>query len=481
MFLFNTFQTNNINSEKNQNGRPVHIDNLDSYLFHTLSQNFLGAAEPAPPGTEQPKVVHIGDVNDDGNIDDKDLTKLFELIKKQDEGILIDSDQLKRADLNKDGSLTSKDDILGSKKKLSDTNILQLRIDGINAEGGDFNCDGLVDSADLDIVQKYVNWVNNPDDKTNTEVRLSEKEKKIIGDTKDIRDKYIEKFKKRLYEIKPKGDVNGDGKIDEKDVEFARKGFLTAKEQEACDVDDNAGFDKDKDIEALNHLLIDKVEGDINGDGKIDGADLNILINADGKMHLLSEAQMKAAGLNKSDPYNKAKLKEAINNLGKRLALQKTGDIDGDGMLTNEDENNKGDVYELKKIIQALKDKQWILTEAETVAFDFDGDGRVDKDDVTALKKRFDPKAKSGDINGDGDVTYDDYKMLELYLNEGTLLTEAEKIAADVSGDGYLMGPDQIKKLPGFSSLTPAEQERLLTEYNDLWRLHELYDPEPVD
>ena len=488
MFLFNVFQTNNINSENNQNGRPVQIDNLDSYLFHRLSQNLLGAAEPAPatlptpppppPGAEQPKVIDIGDVNNDGKIDEQDYTELLKLVdKKKEELSPKELEQFERADLNKDDTITDKDKVLGSKLKLSDASILHLRIIGHNAQYGDFNCDGLVDSADLDIVQKYVKWVDNPDDKTNTEVRLSEKEKKIIGDTKDARDKYIENLKKRLYEIKPKGDINGDGVIDEKDVEFARQGFLTAKEKEACDVDDNAGFDKDKDIEALNHLLIDKVEGDINGDGKIDGADLKILIEADGKMHLLSKAQMKAAGI---DSYDKTEIKEAIKKLGKRLALQKTGDVNGDGVLT------EADYAALDKIIHDVNDKKWILTDAEKVAFDFDGDSRVDEDDVTTLTKRFDPKVpQSGDIDGDGKVTYNDYKMLELYLNGGMLLTEEEMKAANMDGNvdsqGHqiLLGPDQIKELPGFSSLTPAEKERWLTEYNDLWNLKQKYDPDP--
>ena len=426
MFLFNIFKTNNINSDKNQNGRPIQIDTLDGYLFHKLSQNLLGAAEPALP--LPPKVVDIGDVNNDMEINEQDYEDLLDLIRQQKkEWTPEERKQFERADLNKDGDLTLNDDIVGSKKKLSDANILRLRIYGINAEGGDFNCDGLVDSADLDIIQKYVNWVNNPDDKTNPEVRLSEAEKKFIGDTKDVMDKYLKEFKERLYVTKAKGDVNGDQKIDEKDVDFARTGFLTDEEKKACDFDDNEQFDQD-DINALNHLLIDKVEGDINGDGKIDGADLNILINADGKMHLLSKAQMKAAGINS---YDKTEIKEAIKKLGKRLALQKTGDVDGqEGLTTN-------DYVELGEIIKKIDKNTWILTDAEKVAFDFDGDGRVDKDDVIALKKRFEVKAM-GDINGDGVIDDKDINMLERYLppHQEILLTKQEFDAADLNHNG---------------------------------------------
>ncbi len=367
--------------------------------------------EPTPTPTQtQPgddtSEYKKGDANNDGVIDKEDLKEIIKISK--DDNFDPTDPAYDASDLNDDG-LVDMEDVVIMKKRLK------------GPKGGDFNYDGTVDEVDAQMIQDFIDG----------KILFTQAESKVVGG-KTGAAAYLKQMEKR-FDKKAKGDVNGDGKIDAADIKLAEdflygRTVLTYAEKDAADVDDRAGFSIE-DLRALKNLLKPRAKGDINGDGKINDADVDLLGKVD-EEHLLSQAQLDAAGMTSNTISEKEK---AIEALIKRFNVKRDGDINGDKHLTS------ADVDALTQIINDVKDKKTLLTDAEKLAFDFNGDNKVDSKDVEVLSKRFEKRTVKGDINKDGKIDQQDVNMLAAYFNGDMLLSKEEFWAADMNNDGELI------------------------------------------
>ena len=382
-----------------------------------------------PPSDNSLSSTNKGDVNGDGKIDAKDLTEIIKISK--DENADPTTSKYNAADFNDDG-IVDADDIKLMKKRLK------------GPKGGDFNYDGNVDQDDLNKIKDFIAG----------KTLFTESESKAVGG-KTGAAKYIAELEKRFKE-RAKGDVNGDGKIDDEDIKLATSALyggyvLTDAEKDAADYDENGGF-KREDLAALQKLLKPRVKGDINGDGKLNQDDLNILNKLD-EVHILSEEQKKAADMDGDGKFDKEK---DLKILLKRFEAKSNGDINADGKV------DSNDVNKLKAIINNKE----LLTDAEKSAFDFDGDKTVDEKDIAILEKRFEKRTKKGDINGDGVVNQKDLDMMDAYFKGDLPFTAEEFKAADMNNDGELKAhnpshPDDAKNdFYQLSKLIADEQDK---------------------
>ena len=367
-----------------------------------------GGPNDPPSGGGGIQSSNKGDLTHDGKLDKDDLKKLIEFMKKPD-ALSPDYDI---ADMNDDGDI-NKDDVI----------LLKKRIKGPISM--DLNYDGKVDEIDRSIIEDYIKKIGLFTQAEFDAVDLNH-DKKIDQKDLDILDK--------RFEIKVKGDVSGDGKLDDEDLKLMEntlkgKYIMTDAEKDAANLDNVGGFTS-TDLSKFKKRLEARKMGDVNNDGKLDKGDLNIMLEVD-ENHLLTQAEKDAADINHDGHFDE---KDTIL-LSKRFDGLKAGDIDGDDKLTTKD------LDRLKEII----DGDELLTNVEKKIFDFNNDGKITMDDYTILSKRFDPRQKM-DLNNDGVFDGKDTDILFKYLNQDYLLTDAEMEAADVATrvdkDTVIAGPD---------------------------------------
>lgn len=165
------------------------------------------------------KTFYIGDINQDGTIDELDYQMLVDYVKAPVTNALT-TYQLKLADISQNGDPINETDMQMLYNFLHPT-LWSL---------GDINQDGVVNNADLTILENYV---NNPDDNPLTDFQL------------------------RLC------DVNQDNKIDQNDVDFLREWLtyenpdpLPAISDNSVEVVGYAGRNTISTIETLDSFVV---------------------------------------------------------------------------------------------------------------------------------------------------------------------------------------------------------------------------------
>ena len=191
--------------------------------------------------------------------------------------------------------------------------------------------------------------------------------------------------------------------------------------------------------------LIDKknaVNGDANGDGKVDLNDLKVMVDrmfddkidinmknvdfdGDGKISLDDLEKVIDIIVNQDKENNESNppIKEILK-----------GDVNGDGKITQEDAKLISKYYVGDNV------------EIDMNNADIDDNGKITLADVSQVKQlanKFDPQILKGDANGDGKVNYRDVQAIDLaQINLGGKI---DRIAADIDDDGDITGVDVSK------------------------------------
>ena len=402
----------------------LNLDNKIDYIdVDILSRKIVGDEKYQKlPIRNLDKILNYGNVDNLTGITYKDLTKLYNYIKGNEElkGIALLS-----ADLNKDGKIDYVDltilhgylNKIKGYETLPNTNISKSII------YGDINQDGKVDEKDATLLSQYLAKWNlnlNPNQLLAMDVNL---DGKIDGKDQIILARYLAKesgytelpylnnVKQVVY-----GDANKDGKVDYIDLNELNL-FLQENNQNKFDT-------------------LAKIAVDLNKDGKIDYVDLTIL-----------HGYLKRVSGFEKLPNEKIK------------TISKYGDLNNDGIINQKDAD----------ILAEMMGKNEIPSGVNAIISDIYMDGSFDIRDLLALGQFIAGTIKSiptlntndartyGDLNGDGKVDYTDLKNLYL-LTEGKYSLNVKYIA-DLNKDGKINMVDvtilhgYLNKMNGYETL----------------------------
>ena len=299
----------------------------------------------------------------------------------------------------------------------------------------------------------------------------------------------------RLQKIK--GDVNGDGTLDQKDVATLEKynnGDDVKIEMKNADINEDGVIDKEDTI-SLQKIVNPNI-GDVNGDGKVTQADVHALeqyyvgnksdinmknadMNGDGKIstldigkvqNLVNELNPDMGDAN-GDGIVNAKdmdlMSRALNDPDVKVNMDKA-DMDGNGKITLSDFSdvmhivskresnfekiigdtngdgvvNESDHTNLKNYIENVDSSDDFIRKNS----DINNDGQIDEKDLQGLRDKLDginvnysEGGTVGDVNGDGKVTRADKEALKNYVNrESNGGNEFYINNADINGDGKI-------------------------------------------
>ena len=402
----------------------LNLDNKIDYIdVDILSRKIVGDEKYQKlPIRNLDEILNYGNVDNLTGITYKDLTKLYNYIKGNEElkGIALLS-----ADLNKDGKIDYVDltilhgylNKIKGYETLPNTNISKSII------YGDINQDGKVDEKDATLLSQYLAKWNlnlNPNQLLAMDVNL---DGKIDGKDQIILARYLAKesgytelpylnnVKQVVY-----GDANKDGKVDYIDLNELNL-FLQENNQNKFDT-------------------LAKIAVDLNKDGKIDYVDLTIL-----------HGYLKRVSGFEKLPNEKIK------------TISKYGDLNNDGIINQKDAD----------ILAEMMGKNEIPSGVNAIISDIYMDGSFDIRDLLALGQFIAGTIKSiptlntndartyGDLNGDGKVDYTDLKNLYL-LTEGKYSLNVKYIA-DLNKDGKINMVDvtilhgYLNKMNGYETL----------------------------
>ena len=402
----------------------LNLDNKIDYIdVDILSRKIVGDEKYQKlPIRNLDEILNYGNVDNLTGITYKDLTKLYNYIKGNEElkGIALLS-----ADLNKDGKIDYVDltilhgylNKIKGYATLPNTNISKSII------YGDINQDGKVDEKDVTLLSQYLAKWNlnlNPNQLLAMDVNL---DGKVDGKDQIILARYLAKesgytelpylnnVKQVVY-----GDANKDGKVDYIDLNELNL-FLQENNQNKFDA-------------------LTKIAVDLNKDGKIDYVDLTIL-----------HGYLKRVSGFEKLPNEKIK------------TISKYGDLNNDGIINQKDAD----------ILAEMMGKNEIPSGVNAIISDIYMDGSFDIRDLLALGQFIAGTIKSiptlntndvrtyGDLNGDGKVDYTDLKNLYL-LTEGKYSLNVKYIA-DLNKDGKINMVDvtilhgYLNKMNGYETL----------------------------
>ncbi len=191
-------------------------------------------------------------------------------------------------------------------------------------------------------------------------------------------------------------DVDGDNYLNNNDLammkDYVKGKFNFTKEQiQAGDFDNNGEVDN-TDIYILTERLKPRADGDVNGDGKVNKKDLEIAEDFTFREYGYTnnlEASLTSAEINAIQNanlafYSKTNLffdNSALYGLKRLTQDREKGDVNNDGQI------NQADLDMLNKLT--------IFSDETINAADFDGDGSYDKDkDPPLLKELVDKNNK---------------------------------------------------------------------------------------
>ena len=267
----------------------------------------------------------LGDVypiNDpDGTIDENDINTM---IKFYFGDINLDLEKAK-IDANNDGIFTGTDIIsiyeLAFQKNGRDSFLKVL---------GDVDLDGKINEADILYIQYYLGGDPEYTLDSNQEYRadVNDNDKIDIGDTLNLQ--MLINNQKKYNTTVLIGDVNFDGKVDEKDINMMIE-FLLKQKNPSTIQKARMDYNNDKIFDGTDLIGIyenayaqngksafTKVKGDVNLDGKIDSDDVDrIMKYAAGDKNALENSQMERADFNSDgevDVEDAAWMQRTISN-----------------------------------------------------------------------------------------------------------------------------------------------------------------------
>ena len=463
----------------------LNLDNKIDYIdVDILSRKIVGDEKYQKlPIRNLDEILNYGNVDNLTGITYKDLTKLYNYIKGNEElkGIALLS-----ADLNKDGKIDYVDltilhgylNKIKGYATLPNTNISKSII------YGDINQDGKVDEKDATLLSQYLAKWNlnlNPNQLLAMDVNL---DGKIDGKDQIILARYLAKesgytelpylnnVKQVVY-----GDANKDGKVDYIDLNELNL-FLQENNQNKFDALAKIAVDLNKDgkidyvdltilhgylkrVSGFEKLPNEKIKtiskyGDLNNDGIINQKDADILAEMMGKNEIPSGVNAIISDIymdGSFDIRDLLALGQFIAGTIKSIPTLNTNDVRTYGDLNGD---GKVDYTDLKNL--------YLLTEGKyslNVKYiaDLNSDGKINMVDVTILhgylnkmngyetlpNTKITSAVKYGNVNRDVEVDEKDYKILQQYLAKWYLnLSSNQLLAMDVNLDGKINGVDSI-------------------------------------
>ena len=463
----------------------LNLDNKIDYIdVDILSRKIVGDEKYQKlPIRNLDEILNYGNVDNLTGITYKDLTKLYNYIKGNEElkGIALLS-----ADLNKDGKIDYVDltilhgylNKIKGYATLPNTNISKSII------YGDINQDGKVDEKDATLLSQYLAKWNlnlNPNQLLAMDVNL---DGKVDGKDQIILARYLAKesgytelpylnnVKQVVY-----GDANKDGKVDYIDLNELNL-FLQENNQNKFDALAKIAVDLNKDgkidyvdltilhgylkrVSGFEKLPNEKIKtiskyGDLNNDGIINQKDADILAEMMGKNEIPSGVNAIISDIymdGSFDIRDLLALGQFIAGTIKSIPTLNTNDVRTYGDLNGD---GKVDYTDLKNL--------YLLTEGKyslNVKYiaDLNNDGKINMVDVTILhgylnkmngyetlpNTKITSAVKYGNVNRDVEVDEKDYKILQQYLAKWYLnLSSNQLLAMDVNLDGKINGVDSI-------------------------------------
>lgn len=407
-------------------------DNLNSIQYQ--GQKLIGV------NVEQNKTSYkLGDIDEDEQITNKDLSYLKEWVEKisKSESVIISATQRYAADVNEDGILNQADvdlmeDYINNNNKLA----FKALKHGVFILGeqvyalGDPNNDETIDEKDLEIAKKI--YLGETTEYKDTEYYACDLNNDGTLDSQDIdlfeiylgTGKIEEELAPQLTVDLTKIDYNKDGKKDLKDV-FFLKGVV---------------FGKDVEVNDFTY--------DLNEDGKLTTEDLNILDNY--ISNIGKEKAFNVIGMTEEEYTNtinkiyKYQGKEIVNEPVTEPGTEEntessTGKETTEPSIPNS-ELEKYDYNKDKKI--DINDLAAVRIDAGRYNVDYNIDGKIDAEEKTLYNNILNGISLKDstdfiyDINGDQTIDSIDYLLYDAYINGDINLFEKVKITNDVNGDG---------------------------------------------
>lgn len=239
------------------------------------------------------------------------------------------------------------------------------------------------------------------------------------------------------------GNVNGDNRIDVKDVtaiqkHISGKNKLTGKNLKAADVDLD-GKISENDAKLIQKYIVRTVTklpikyGDANGDGRIDIKDATEIQKYVANQVKLTGNKLEAADVNLNgevDNNDATLIQKYLVKSVTKLPVQ-YGDVNDDGKV------DATDRMTLTRYLAKWKGYNSINNEAADVNLD----DEVNNIDIDLIKRYLNKSIsvlpiKYGDVNGDGVIDIKDATEIQKYVANQVKLTENQKRAADVNLDG---------------------------------------------
>ena len=389
-------------------------------------------------------ITAYGDVNLDGRLDSKDITKLEEYIA----GSKLGTQAKKNADFNGDGKIDETDiSSLEACIKADSTNpyIIPKLSPGTTVEApktiyGDVNEDGEVDMQDTIKLLEYLGENSSAtltsQGKRNADLNV---DGKINNTDVLILNQYLAGWDIELpaKEFIVYGDANEDGVADERD---------------ALRILRNANGMADSEISKQGMK-----NADINVDGKVNGTDAMVI------MALIAgwDIEIPAEGITaygdanldgRLDSKDIAKLESYISGSTLGTQAKKNADFNGDGKI------NETDITSLEAYLESQNTNNYIVPLLEpgktveapkTLYGDTNEDGVIDGRDSIRLAKYVEQNdttaltaqgKKNADLNLDGKINKTDILMLDRYLADWDieLPTKGYIVYGDVNEDGEI-------------------------------------------
>ena len=461
----------------------LNLDNKIDYIdVDILSRKIVGDEKYQKlPIRNLDKILNYGNVDNLTGITYKDLTKLYNYIKENEElkGIALLS-----ADLNKDGKIDYVDLTIlhGYLNKIKGYETLPNTNISKSIMYGDINQDGKVDEKDATLLSQYLAKWNlnlNPNQLLAMDVNL---DGKIDGKDQIILARYLVKesgytelpylnnVKQVVY-----GDANKDGKVDYIDLNELNL-FLQENNQNKFDALTKIAVDLNKDgkidyvdltilhgylkrVSGFEKLPNEKIKtiskyGDLNNDGIINQKDADILAEMMGKNEIPSGVNAIISDIYMDGSFD---IRDLLA-LGQFIA----GTIKSIPTLNTNDVRTYGDLNDDGKVDYTDLKNLYLLTEGKyslNVKYiaDLNNDGKINMVDVTILhgylnkmngyetlpNTKITSAVKYGNVNRDVEVDEKDYKILQQYLAKWYLnLSSNQLLAMDVNLDGKINGVD---------------------------------------
>ena len=211
------------------------------------------------------------------------------------------------------------------------------------------------------------------------------------------------------------GDINNDGKVNGADLAILQRNLGHAGNRAMGDLNGDGVVDF-KDFQTIERNFgrggPAPLLGDADGDGRVTKNDVRIVLANMGKFGGIPQGDA-----NNDGRIDFADFQTVERNFGKSALA---GDVNGDGKVDNADL------------------KAFIADKAALVAVgDFNYNGKVDFSDYQLIEQNFGKATSAGDINGDGKVDNADLRAFLANYGRSNLITQG-----DTNGDGVLDASD---------------------------------------